>query len=82
VRKLKIEKYIQGQLNESFTVPLVMIRLLTAVLPTAAGKSLKLHGLDLNKIMSVAFDRNLTGYQTSLNVEEGGVKKDVRLTLI
>ena len=80
MKKLKIEKYIHNQLDESFTVPLGFIRILNALLPGAAIESLNQKGLGLEKIV-LANSLNQP-YQTSVEVEEKGTMKTVSITLL
>lgn len=79
MKKLKIEKYIHNQLDESFTVPLGFIRILNMLLPRSAIESLAQKGLGLEKI--VLANKLNEPYQTSIEVKEKGITKTVSMTL-
>lgn len=80
MKKLKIEKYISGQLDESFMVPLGFIRFLKGMLPRSAINAMDKSGIDLEEII-VSSTRN-EPYQSTVECKEEGVIKKVVLTLI
>lgn len=80
MKKLKVEKYVNDQLDESFMVPLGLIRGLKAILPQSAINALQENQLDFKQII-LASDRNKP-YQTSLTCDEGGVMKRIVLTVV
>lgn len=80
MKKLRIEKYIHHQLDESFTIPLGLIRILNTLLPSSAIDALNQKGLGLEQM--VLADRLNKPYQASVEVEEKGIMKTVTVTLM
>ncbi|RKS87385.1 hypothetical protein DES39_0609 [Orbus hercynius] len=79
MKKVTIEKFVQGTLDESFTVPVAFIRTLNALLPHFALQSLNEKGFNLEQIMT-AHKQNTT-YQAETEVNEKGIDKKVVIQL-
>ncbi|SQI40052.1 Uncharacterised protein [Leminorella richardii] len=79
MKKLKIDKYVDRHLDESFTIPLGFIHLLKGLLPASAIESLNQHGIALEDIIAAA--KQGLPYQTSIEVEEKAVMKKIAFTL-
>lgn len=77
---LKVEKYVHGCLEEVFTVPLGLVRLLKGVLPRSAIDALEKGGIDLEGI--VCSGKRNEFYQHMVMCEEKGVMKRIVLTLM
>lgn len=79
MKKLTIEKYIQGKLDESFTVPIAFISMLNTILPKAAMDSLNQYGFDLQNMIAASKDRS--PYHSTVKVEEKGILKTIEIHL-
>lgn len=80
MKKIKIEKYIQDTLDESFTVPVAFIRILTSLLPHSALVALHDNGFDLDNIIMAS--KQDKPYQAEASIEEKGVMKRIVITLV
>lgn len=80
MKKLKVDKYINDQLDESFTVPLAFIHILNSLLPDSAMKSLQKNGLALNEIIEASKQKQ--HYQAETMVEEKGINKKIVITVL
>lgn len=79
MKKLKVEKYIHHKFEQSFTVPLGLIRILNVLLPNSAIAALNQKGLGLEQI--ILADRLNKPYQACVEVEEKGIMKTISITL-
>lgn len=79
MKKLTIEKYIQGKLDESFTVPIAFISMLNTILPKAAIDSLNQYGFDIQNMITASKDHS--PYHNRVEVEEKGILKTVEISL-
>jgi len=75
--RITIEKYVAGVLESRFDVPGFVLRIAARMLPRPAIAALKRQGMDIVAMR----DAQGAGrpYMSSLEVEEGGVKKKVVL---
>lgn len=80
MKKLKIEKFINDQIDESFTVPLAFINVLKILLPNSAINVLSNKGLEFEKIVEAS--KQNQPYQSSMDIVEKDVMKKVTITLI
>ena len=77
--KVKIEKFIDGQHETSFSVPIFVLRIAKTLLPESALSSLANHGIDVREILK-AKDKGIA-YAASADVCEHGISKKVVVSL-
>lgn len=78
--RITVEKYVAGTLERRFAVPAFPLSAAVRWLPQSAIAGLKRRGLDLPAI--VAARQTGTPYAASMEVTEGGVKKQVRVFVV
>jgi hypothetical protein len=76
---VKIEKFVDGRRETSFSVPLVVLRIASAVLPGTALGSLAKRGLNLRQLVDAK--RTGSSYTTTMSVRERGVWTEVVVSL-
>mgnify|MGYP007112282753 CR=1 FL=1 len=77
--KIRIEKYADGVVQETFTLPLGPLRFLAGLLPAEASRKLSNHGLDLEKLLDANTDDD--GVQW-LEVTEKDTPKRIRISRV
>jgi hypothetical protein len=77
--KVKIEKFIEGKHETSFSVPAFVLGAAKALLPESALTSLANKGINVREIMEAKHKG--VAYTTSVNVREHGVSKKVVVSL-
>jgi len=77
MKKLIIKKYIDNNLDEETTVPVMFISLLHGLLPNSALEGLKQNGFNFDEML--ACSKNNTHYQAETTLEENGLKKRIEL---
>lgn len=78
--KLRIDKYVGTEHEESFTVPGFLIDMAVRVLPPSALASLSREGIDIAAIADARMRHGT--YSSSIEVREHGVKKTVSVSLV
>lgn len=78
--RITVEKYVAGTLERRFAVPAFAITAAARWLPRSAIAGLRSRGLDIPAI--VAARRSGTPYAASMEVTEGGVRKQVRVFVV
>ncbi|MDF3833398.1 hypothetical protein P3W85_10610 [Cupriavidus basilensis] len=77
--KVKVEKFVDGKHETSFSVPTSVLRVANTLLPESALGSLAGIGLDVREILA-ATDKGMA-YETSIDVREHGISKTVVVSL-
>lgn len=77
--KVKVEKFIEGKHETSFSVPIFVVRAAKALMPKSALASLEDQGINIREIME-AKSKGIA-YARSINVREHGVSKKVVVSL-
>ena len=77
--KVKIEKFIDGQHETSFSVPVFILGIAKILLPESALSSLANSGINVREILE-AKDKGIT-YAASVDVYEHGISKKVVVSL-
>ncbi|QIQ22197.1 DUF2868 domain-containing protein [Zophobihabitans entericus] len=80
MKKFKIEKYINQELDETYTIPVAFISILTTILPASAIESLTQAGFDFKTLIEAS--KQDLAYQSSAMVEEKGISKKIIITLL
>lgn len=78
-RKVKVEKFVSGQLDSSFAVPLPFLNLIVQLLPEPGVSELQERGIDLRAIRN-AVDQD-EPYSSTFEVTESGVQKTVVISV-
>jgi hypothetical protein len=77
--KVKIEKFIGGQRETSFSVPAFIFGIAKTLLPESALSSLANSGINVRAILE-AKDRGIA-YAASVDIREHGISKKVVVSL-
>ena len=77
--KVKIEKFIDGKHETSFSVPTFILGMARTLLPESALSSLADNGINVRKIMEAKHKR--IPYTASVDVCEHGINKTVVVSL-
>ncbi|WP_434778708.1 hypothetical protein [Neisseria sp. Ec49-e6-T10] len=80
MKKIKVEKYINNELDETLTIPVAFINILTSILPKSAIEELNQAGLDFQSMIQAS--KQGQNYHASTQVTEKGISKQIVLTLI
>jgi hypothetical protein len=76
---VKIEKFIGGQRQTSFSVPIFVLGMARTLLPESALSSLANSGINVREILE-AKDKGIA-YAASVDVREHGISKKVVVSL-
>jgi hypothetical protein len=77
--KIKIEKFVKGELKNSFSVPELVLKLIAQLLPEQAVGDLAHRGVDIKAILEA--QKLGAPYSASVEVTEGGVQKTVVISV-
>ena len=77
--KVKIEKFIDGKYETSFSIPAFVLDIAKTLLPETALSSLANKGINVREILEAKHKR--IPYTTSVNVSEHGISKKVVVSL-
>lgn len=75
--RIRIEKYADGVIQETFTLPLGPLRFLAGLLPAEAHRQLSNHGLDLDRLLDAGANDDGTQW---LEVTEKDTLKRIRIS--
>lgn len=76
---VKIEKFIDGKHETTFTVPFFLLRLLNLLMPGTALRALTHKGINVAEILAAGHLRQ--PYSTAIHVRERGIDKKVVVSL-
>ncbi len=76
---LKVQKFVDGERETSFSVPAFILRIANAILPGAALDALGKRGLNVRQLVEAK--RTGSSYTATLCVRERGVEKKVVVSL-
>lgn len=77
--KIKVEKFVSGDLDSSFGVPPAFLSLIIQLLPEAGASELQQRGVDLRAIGN-AVEQEVP-YTSSFEVSENGVQKTIVISV-
>ena len=77
--KVKVEKFIDGKYETSFSVPAFVLRIARTLLPQSVLSSLANNGINVQEILE-AKDKGVS-YTASIDVCEHGISKKVVVSL-
>ena len=79
MKTFKLKKYINDRLDTTYTIPVVILRIMTAILPVSAIAELTQSGLKFNALI----DASKAGrdYYSSTVIDEKGVIKRIELSI-
>ena len=80
MKKVKIEKFISGKQEESFSFPAFFLGLANILLPQLALNALRDKGIDISGMLLAK--KLGTQYTATLNVVEKGIAKTVVVSVI
>lgn len=76
---VKVEKFVDGKREKSFSVPVFVLRIANVILPGAALDSLAKRGLNVRQLVEAK--RTGSSYTATMRVRECGVEKKVVVSL-
>ena len=76
---VKVQKFVDGKRETSFSVPVFVLRIAHAMLPGAALDALARRGLNVRQLVEAK--RSGSSYTATLRVRERGVEKKVVVSL-
>lgn len=79
MKKITVEKYIDGELKEKKTIPAVIVSILNKLLPSYGIDSLKSYGFNLDEIIQAS--KNNATYKVEKDIKEDGVIKRIVITI-
>lgn len=79
MKTFKIEKYLNDTLDETYTLPVAFISMLTAILPSSAVESLNHSGFKFDELLEA--NKQGVEYHSSVMVEENGITKRIEIYL-
>lgn len=77
--RINVEKYVDGQRETGFSVPMGIVRLAANILPQAAKRSLSDNGIYLDEMARTHADE--MPFARWIEVSERGVRKSIKFTL-
>lgn len=77
MKKFKLKKYINDQLDRTYTIPVVFLRIMMTILPASATAKLMQSGLDFNALINAS--KTGKNYHSSTMINEKGVLKRIEL---
>jgi hypothetical protein len=79
VVNVKVEKFVDGKRDLSFSVPVFVLRIANVILPAAALDSMARRGLNVRQLVDAK--RTGASYTATMRVRERGVEKKVVVSL-
>jgi hypothetical protein len=79
VGNVKVQKFVDGKREISFSVPVFILRIANLILPGAALDALATRGLNVRHLVQAK--RRGSSYTATLRVRERGVEKKVVVSL-
>lgn len=80
MKMFKLDKYNDDKLDESYTIPVAFIRLLTSILPSIAMKELNQVGFNFDALIEAS--KQNEKYHETFVVEEKSVQKRIEVYLV
>lgn len=80
MKKFELKKYSDNQLDETHTIPVAFVSILTTILPTSAMDALKESGFDFQTLIEAS--KQGQSYHSSTMVSEKGVMKKIVIDLL
>lgn len=80
MKKIKIQKFVDSQLKDSFEVPVLLVNLVSKFLPKSALTELQEKGIDINKMIEIS--KLNDSYSSTVKVVEHNIETEVIISLV